>query len=484
MYSFILNSCLPVALKVTRSNYWQMRRSIQKWQRRSRNQIRELQLSSLKAIVEHAAEKVPFYRDRFREAGFDPKSLRGLDDISRLPITTKKDIQLNFPDRMLSEDVNAEDLRFLGTRGTTNRLMIAQDFSRRDHARATQLFVQTEDASYRVGKRQLTIPPDACSVVCGVEGMRERTVSRHLLKMLREGSLLSPSLISDLRGLVMNNWIDNATILPPLDSSGGDAMEVELERYVKTVSDLRPALLFALPEYLIWLARFVKENQLELRIPEIRPMGANMSRSARQFIESHLGGSVREHYGSLELGNMAFDCQEKSGMHLLEDQFFIETTDRRSAVESGGLGSVTVTDFHNFVMPLIRYQVGDVARVDNRNCDCGRTSRRITLEGRVDDTFVIDDRWITPEAVAEFFTKFDDVFDFQLVEKRSGRWELLYVANYENVDESELQQACLQVLGGGMLKVRRVQRIIPEASGKFRHCKSSSHFLINQAAGK
>lgn len=484
MYSTLLNMALPLLLRATRSRYWALARAIRQRQYWRQSQMADWQSEHLRKLVGHACEKVAFYRQRMKELGIAPADIQSLDDLPLLPATTKEDIQRHFPDAMTAHSGNDPDWRTVGTRGTTNRLMVIHDFLRRDHARATTMVVLTEDCAYRLGMRQVAIPPDACSAVCGLDGLRETSVLRQLAKTVVGRKLRDPAALSDLRGLVMNNWVERATILPPLHEDGplGDARVAECVQRIKTA---KPALLLALPEYLRALARYVKRSGDRLpSIPVIRPMGANLDAVSRHQIEAELGGRVREHYGSLELGGIAFDCAQRSGLHVLSDEFIVEVVRNGRRVENGEKGSVLITDLHNITMPLIRYQIGDVGWLDSRPCECGRNSPRLHLEGRLEDTIVrADGVLITPEVMSCLLYAQDAIDDFQLIESNPGQYELrCSVLPQGHCNLMELERACRQALGPQVrIKVRQVRSILPESSGKFRHCKSASYHRLVEA---
>ena len=345
----------------------------------------------------------------------------------------------------------------------------------------------TEDCSYKLGQRQVTIPPDACSVVCGLEGMRDSSVARHLGRMVVERRYRDPEAVSDLRGLVMNNWLERATVLEPFGPEGTHISDDRLADYVQRIRRMRPGLLMALPEYLQALAEYLERSgHRPPMISVVRPMGANLDAVSRTRIERAFGTQVREHYGSLELGGMAFDCRFRNGLHVLSDQFHVEIVRHGQPVEPGQLGSVLITDLHNFTMPLIRYQIGDMGFLDLTSCACGRPSPRLFLEGRLEDTIVTDDeKVVTPEAVAKLLYGSGNVDQFQLIEQASGRCELRVVpVAGQTVNVDRLVALCRQLLGDGrVIKVREVRSILPETSGKFRHCKSSSYRrLIDSSA--
>ncbi|MCS7466752.1 hypothetical protein NZK35_08865 [Stieleria sp. ICT_E10.1] len=473
---------LPALLAPTRSRATPLAREIRRQQRWPLKKVRQQQFEQLRQLVLLAQEESSFYRERWSEHGISADSLKTLEDIQRFPITTKADLETNFPDGLSVQSRRNPDWQYIGTRGTTRRVMVIHDFERRDIGRAAIMVALTEDSPYRYGTREVSIPPDACSVHCGIESDREDSVSGQLFAMASRRVKWNKEAVSDLRGLVMDTWICARTTLPPLPLDGDEAA---LHHCVETLRKQRPLQLTALPEYLRALAQYIhRTGDQPQPIPVIRPMGANFPTTWKEEIETAFRGTLREHYGSREMGPMAFDCRFTNGMHLLTSQHLIEVVRNGEPVLPGQVGRVLVTDLNNLAMPIIRYDIGDLARLDDAPCRCGRNSPRIYLEGRVDDAFVTKSgQVLTAEAVANFFANEPEVNDFQLTESQSGKWTLRVVPQANrSIDESSLADRFLAWAGEHRhLSVRTAYLIRPEESGKFRHCKSQSSNLIDSA---
>ncbi len=482
VYSWLLrNALLPAGLHLTRSRYHARAQEIRRAQYRPAQEMAAWQLSRLRALVDHASRHTSFYGERLAAAGVEGNQLGTLDDVARLPITTKEQVQANFPDRIVATDRPRDDWQFVGSRGTTNRVVVVHDFQRRDLSLATHLVAMTEDAPYDLGQPGIMIPPDDCSTLCGPAGLRAASVPRHVWNMLRQGRWRDPEAQSDLRGLVMENWIRRTTVWEPFGPEGTHIEPRRLEAYLARLHAARPRLLKALPEYLRGMARHLLATGATppaLRV--IKPMGAHLAEAPRREIESAFRCPVRMDYGSREMGSMAVDCRHRQGLHVLSDQFLIEVVRDGRPVAPGEVGEVLVTDMHNWAMPLVRYRIGDMARLDTTPCACGRRTPRLHLEGRREDTLVTPDlRLLTPEAVCAFFYSQPGVDEFQLAESPT-RFEVQIVPHAgtksDAVDEAALATGWRNLVGdaGRRLVVRRVSTILPERSGKFRHVKSCS----------
>ena len=467
IYSFFLRLALRVGLFFTRSNYLQIASATRQRQWWPRAKRADLQENLIEQLLSHATETVPYYDSIGTNKA----------DLSQLSVLTKADVEAAFPDKIVSTTGNPAERRWQGTGGTTHRINVITDFQKRDIVRALELVAYSEDNPYSVGRRMTTIPPDACSRLCAVDGTRDTSVAQQLLKMFRGRRLFDHEEVSNLRGLIMNNWVQCCLILEPFGPDGTHISPERLQHYIERIRESRPVMLRALPEYLLALSRQLEASQQKLVLPSIKPMGGLMSTVMKQRVEDAFGTVVREDYGSSDLGPMAFDCRERNGLHLFDDHYQFELLRNGETVPEGDVGLVHVTDLQNRVMPLIRYQLGDLATIDSTPCQCGRTTPRITLEGRLQDTIVLPTGGlITARMACDFFYQFEAVEEFQLIENDASL-QLAYVESASHSLSKDVlrTQFQLQFQDTRELRFRRVRTILPETSGKFRHVKSRSY---------
>jgi phenylacetate-CoA ligase len=161
------------------------------------------------------------------------------------------------------------------------------------------------------------------------------------------------------------------------------------------------------------------------------------------------------------------------------DQYLIEVVDADGKpVGEGELGQVLITDLQNWTMPLLRYRIGDLARVHRSKCQCGRSTMRLVMEGRIEDSIKsADGQIITTETIANFMFERFGIDQFELIEDVDNRFQLRFVApENQSIDESSLR---IQLVEGlnlcSSLRVRSTTLIRPSASGKYRHCQSLSN---------
>ncbi len=489
MYSWLLrNALVPLFLKATGSRFWNLYHEMLALETRPRSELAELQWTRCRELLEHAYRTVPYYRDRMDDLGIQPEMIATPADLTRLPITTKADIQRNFPDRMVDSTADRSQWRYVSTGGTANRLIAIHDFGKRDMARAATLRSLRLSGNYRVGKRMVEIPPDACNLFCGNEGQSNDGVFRHVWRTVREGRWRDRAAISDLRGQMEIHWFFCNKVYPPI---APDGTEVSWETLDACLADLRrdrPYILKALPTYLYMLARHVERTGAKPpRVNVIKPMGASVSPGMREVIRKGFDGEYREDYGSSELGGMACDCDERDGLHVFMDLFVIEVLRDGHPVRDGERGQIVVTDLSNRAMPLIRYQIGDVGRMTQEPCACGRSTPRLFIDGRLEDTIVNSNgQMITSDQVTDLVYRHHWVDAFQLLEDQPGKFSLLVVANDAGPSNVESLLGELKVLLEDDVEIKpfTVRSIKPETGGKFRPVKSATYQRLDHASQK
>lgn len=322
----------------------------------SREQMRELQGKRLQKLVTYVYHNVPFYRSRMQEMDLSPDDIRTIDDIVKLPFTTKQDLRDNYP-YGLQAAPPSEIVRVHASSGTTGNPTIV-GYTRRD------LSIWSEVMS-------------RCLSAYGVT--REDTFSVSYGYGLFTG------------GLGAHYGVENlgATVIP---ASTGNT-----EKHVRLIRDLHITGIACTPSYALYLAEVVekmgiKKEELGLRIGAFgaEPWTENM----RQEIQERLGLKGYNIYGLSEImgPGVSYECQEQHGSHINEDHFFPEIIDPETLepLPYGKTGELVFTTLTKEGMPLLRYRTKDLTSLMDGECPCGRTNVRMTpIMGRSDDMLII-----------------------------------------------------------------------------------------------
>jgi phenylacetate-CoA ligase len=473
---------LPAVGAFTRSKFSRLASRMRRFDRLPPERARQQQWESVRRILADAYEQVPFYRDRFAEAGLHPADIRTPDDLERLPPVTRQEITANFPDRITATEGDRSKWRFAATSGTTSqRMIVIQDFGKREGVRAAAMRSFTF-SGLRLGSPYLEIPPDVCNIQCGLKREPEPPLLNYLKATGLKG-WTDRETWSTVRGLVERQVVYRRAALPSFDARGTCQPEEVLDGYLREIAAHRPAMLKALPAYLLALARHIRrKGSTPPPVGEIRPMGSALAPSARRIIADAFGCRVLEDYGSAELGSIGCECEPGNGLHLFSDLFYVEFVRDGRRVGPGELGRLLVTDLTNRAMPLIRYDIGDVGLSLPEPCDCGRGTMRFKVLGRVHDAIVSPQgRVVTEHEVSDFLYEYRGVEWFQLVQRAESQFDLQVVDDRDSpLPLEDLSRDLAAFLGGNVrVSARRVRSIPPENGGKFRFAKSlKSHAII------
>ena len=321
-----------------------------------REQLRELQGKRLQKLVAYVYHNVPFYRHKMQEMDLMPDDIRSIDDIVKLPFTTKQDLRDNYPYGLMAAP-KSEVVRVHASSGTTGNPTIV-GYTRKD------LAVWSEVMS-------------RCLSAYGVT--REDTFSVSYGYGLFTG------------GLGAHYGVENlgATVIP---ASTGNT-----EKHVRLIRDLKITGIACTPSYALYLAETVEKmgvskDELSLRIGAFgaEPWTEHM----RQEIQERLGLKGYNLYGLSEImgPGVSCECEEQNGSHIHEDHFYPEIIDPNTLepLPYGQQGELVFTTLTKEGMPLLRYRTKDLTSLMPGVCSCGRTSVRMTpIMGRSDDMLII-----------------------------------------------------------------------------------------------
>lgn len=319
-------------------------------------ELQRLQLSRLRRSLQQA-EKSPAYSKLFKAKRISREKIKTLADLKFLPFTTKEDLRKNFPYGYVS--VPKEKLvRLHSSSGTTGR--------------ATAVFHTLKDLE------QWTNLVARCMYMAGV---RKGDVFQN---MMGYGLFTG--------GLGFHYGAERLGALTIPAGSGNSKRQIALMR------DFETTVLHIIPSYALHLWKVFAEMGLDpKRDTKLRIAFAGAephSEATRQRIEEMYGVDAFNSYGLSEMNGpgVAFECPEKSGMHVWEDQFLVEVIDPKTlkVLPDGEEGELVFTTLMREGMPLIRFRSKDLATLFPGPCRCGRTHRRISrIKGRSDDMFII-----------------------------------------------------------------------------------------------
>ena len=360
-----------------------------------REQMRELQGKRLHKLVEYVYHNVPFYRKKMQEMDLLSDDIQTIDDIRKLPFTTKQDLRDNYPYGLMAAPPS-EVVRVHASSGTTGNPTIV-GYTRKD------LAIWTEAMT-----RSLT--------AFGVT--RDDTFSVSYGYGLFTG------------GLGAHYGVENlgATVIP---ASTGNT-----EKHLRLIRDLNITGMACTPSYALYMAEKMEQmgitkEDLGLRIGAFgaEPWTENM----RQEIQERLGLKGYNIYGLSEITGpgVSFECSEQNGSHVNEDHFYPEVIDPETLepLPYGETGELVFTTLTKEGMPLLRYRTKDLTYLMEGKCKCGRTLVRMApIMGRCDDMLIIRGINIFPTQVESVILEFKELEpQYMLVVDRKNNLDTLEV---------------------------------------------------------
>jgi len=466
---------LPFVGLMTESRFWQYYTDIKKSQTKAAGVESEI-LDKAQALLRHAYEHVPFYKEACDKIEFDAFANFSLDDFAQLPVLSKSDITNNFPDRITSSVKHFEPWRYVSTSGTIERLTVVQDFRKRDYSRAAQLLSLFFAAGYSPGMKYLEMPPDVCRNICGAENTMDPPVLNFFWDSFVNGKLSNREVRSDLKGLIERQLLYRNVLLPSFNAEGLNQKPETLDGYIDSIHQYRPFVMKTLPVYAYTLARHLKKSGKSS--PDIKggimPMGASMTPLMKKEIESAFECEVYEDYGTSELGGVGAQKQGSTGLTPFHSLFFVEILKDGRPAKEGELGKLVITDFYNYAMPLIRYEIGDVAVVKKRRAHNPAVIETFEVKGRLKNCIVDQHEKVhAPDDISDMLFGLPGVFAAQIEQKALNQFELNVMGENPDINITKIHDFCLEMLGGkAKISIRKVKSIFPEMGGKFRFSKN------------
>lgn len=341
-----------------------------------REGIRALQTERLHSTLRHCMNS-EFYRNRFRENGISVEDIKTLDDIRRIPFTTKADLRDTYPFGIASVPVE-KCVRLHSSSGTTGNptviLHTQRDLDQWANAVARCLWM--------VGCRPTDVFQNSSGYGMFTGGLGFQYGAEKL------GMLTVPA-------------------------AAGNSL-----RQLKFIKDFGTTVLHAIPSYASRLFEVMVEQGIDpRRDTKLRTLviGAEPhSEETRRRIEEMLGVKAYNSFGMSEMcgPGVAFECPEQNGLHIWEDYYIVEIVDPQTLepVPEGQIGEMVLTTINREAMPLLRYRTRDLTRILPGDCPCGRHHIRLDrMQGRSDDMIILKGVNIFPIQIEKILMQFPEV---------------------------------------------------------------------------
>ena len=342
----------------------------------TRPEIEKLQLERLQKTVRHCMNS-PFYKKRFEENNLTPEDIKSLDDLRKIPFTTKQDLRDTYPFGIASVPLE-KATRLHSSSGTTGNptviLHTQKDLDEWANAVARCL--------HMVGLRPTDVFQNSSGYGMFTGGLGFQYGAERL------GMLTVPAAAGNTK------------------------------RQIKFMTDFGTTAVHAIPSYAARIYEVMEELGIDpRRDTKLKTLiiGAEPhSEEQRRRIEEMLGVKAYNSFGMSEMcgPGVAFECTEQNGLHIWEDYYIVEIVDPETLepVAEGEVGELVLTTINREAMPLLRYRTRDLTRVLPGECPCGRHHKRLDrMKGRSDDMIILKGVNIFPIQIETILLQFKEL---------------------------------------------------------------------------
>ena len=403
-----------------------------------------LQSERLIALVNRVYQNVPFYKQKLDEKGVDPATFIGLDEITKLPFTTKKDLRDQYPFGLFAVPTT-DIVRLHASSGTTGKPTVV-GYTQNDIDVWAEVMARSL-VSAKVNKDDIVQISYGYGLFTG--GMGAHLGSEKL------GAITVPA------------------------STGNTQRQLMLMKdFGTTAVCCTPSYAIVMAEQMLKEGYNIEDFKLRSGIFGAEPWDDKM----RADIEKRLNIEAFDIYGLSEImgPGVGIECEAHAGLHIQDDHFLAEIIDPETLqpLPDGEIGELVITTLTKEGIPLIRYRTGDLTSITHEKCKCGRTTTRIgRITGRVDDMLIIRGVNVFPSQVQTVLAKFNELsIHFVINVSRVGSMDNMRITAElrpnVDVDLDELKKR-IQKDMNSMLLVNSVLELVPpdtiaRSEGKFK----------------
>lgn len=314
--------------------------------------IRGWQFRRLSRLLEHSYRNVPFYRELWKKNNVSPEDIRCLDDIKKLPLITREDIKKHG--------------NMFFSRTAKRRQTIVRETSG-SSGKAVKVYHDCNTFSATLAKYHYTFGVVGYDGKCAMMQAPLRYREPYLLSNKRPyGTFYSPL----TKSLVCSPGIFNQEVF---------------KNYANLIKRLNVRHFIGFPSTCFALARHAKDMKPGIKLDTASLAGESLLYPHRRFIEKTLGCEAFQSYGAKENGIIATECKKHKGMHIFP---FTLAEIKNKGLK--GEGEIVITNLTNYAFPLIRYDLGDITSITEKECQCGRTFPRVmNLKGKANECIML-----------------------------------------------------------------------------------------------
>jgi phenylacetate-CoA ligase len=402
-------------------------------------QIKEYQNEQLRHLIKHAYDNVPFYNKSMRELNLKPGDFKTVDDLYKLPIITRDDLKKSLR-QFVAVNYKPSQMTKGFTSGTTGSPLELYWDDRICLIKTVVDWRQKLTAGISVGDRMAFFL-----------GRQVVPLTRKLPPFWRHNYVLNH--------LFCSSWHLSTENIP---------------KYLDKLSSYKPKAIEGYPSTISILARYILSQKATFPLKAVFTSSETLLPSQREAIERAFACKLYDFYGMAERVAFATECDKHDGKHLNMDFSFIEVlSSDGTPVPYGQLGRIVATGFHNYAMPLIRYQTSDITALREAPCSCGRGFMLMENVATKDEDIVStrSGRYISPSILNALTHHLTSIAEHQVVQEDidNVRLRIVKKPNYTDSDHEFLMKGLKDIFGEEMnIGIEYVNAIPRTKAGKFR----------------
>jgi phenylacetate-CoA ligase len=409
--------------------------------------IEEYRVEKLRKLIAHAGQNVPYYEKLFKNIKLDASDIRSTDDIVKIPILTKE-IMRSEGSNLISRNSKHRNIKIGKTGGTTGSpVTIYKDGQNRSF---------TWGSYYRWYEWMGLVYGDKSATFWGARTVLSTSVYKKYMDWL-------------------TNTLQNTLAINAFQMSKSDLAEI-----LTKLAVFQPDIIKGYLSALLKLAKYMEiHSNISLRPKVLSSTSETLLPHQREYLSKIFGAPMFDQYGCGELSAISYECAEHNGLHINQEHMICEILDTDNNPALGTLGRVVGTDLDNFVMPFIRFENGDLARISETKCRCGVNQPLMTaIEGRAIDTIILNTGssvhgvFLT-DIFAELGIFSSSVQRFQAIQYSPGNIHLMLETD-ENLDSKLLNSLEKHLYNYfSEVKIELSAELPEEENGKFKYIKTT-----------
>jgi len=414
------------------NSLYQLKR-LRKNQYLSPAELRALQEERLRGVVRNAYENVPYYRRLFDSTGIRPNDIKTLDDLNKIPITTKNDLQSLKQEEIVAKGSSIDKCIIKYTSGSTGQPL--------------KIFLSPVERDFQIL-------------------LNLRILMENGLQMTDKVAYI----INPYRFPKSKYWFQYAGILRREYLSVFDYPE----KHVELLKKIKPDIIYGYPSNLTLLALYIRENEIKGINPKIIfSVAEALEPRAKILIDSVMDVDTCDILGTIELGDIAWQCEARNGYHVSAAGVIVEFLKNGRPAKPGEEGKIVCTSLYSYTMPFIRYAVDDICVPSDRICPCGRTLPMIEgIKGRANDFIVLPDGQIVASCFLVIIMQaIHDIGQYRIVQgdKRQILVQLTKGREFDPRTPERIKEEIRKVIGSTLeVKVEILEELGRDESGKIR----------------